>query len=146
MSLLLEPNSASTVSGESQTQNHEHDLQSLTWQNIEIDENKKAVLKKAIEDIVNSTDDLPYQIIEAAKVVSKISSGIKAIMIPLRSLVRITDPLLFSCYRTTRRISNGLQAVLRSWSSSFGGHTRNRSINHHWFGHLPSLEKLSIIL
>lgn len=109
MSLLLdsEPNFADTIGEESQ--NHEHDLQSLTkWKNIEIDENKMAALRRVIEEIVNSTDDLQDQIIEAANTVSKISSGINAIMISLCLLARITYPLLFSGYRTTRRISSGL--------------------------------------
>ena len=161
MSLLLEPNSADTVGEESQ--NYEQDLQSLAWQNIEFDENQTEVLRRVIEEIVNttpitgpltdiplplgweerctlqgrpyfvdhhtrtttwidprrtmqhppsavSTDYLPGRIIEAAKAVSKISSGINAIMISLCLLVRITNPRLFSGYRTARsgRILSGL--------------------------------------
>jgi hypothetical protein len=139
MSLLLEPDTADTES-----QIHEHDLQSLAWRNIDIDKNYIVALKEVIEEIAKSTDNLPDQIIEAANAVFKISSGINAIMISLCLLARITNSLLFSGYRTTRRISSGLWAVLQSWSSSFGSHTRHRSINQ--FGHLPSLEKLSIIL
>ena len=71
--------------------NYEHDIQSFAWQNIEIDENKPA-LRRAIDEIVNSTEDLP-QLINAAKDVSEISSGIKAIMIPLCPLAHITNPL-----------------------------------------------------
>ena len=83
LSLSLESNSADTDSEETQNY-YEHDLQSFAWQNIDIDEIKPA-LKRVIEEIVNSAEDLP-QIIKAAKEVSEISSGIKAIMIPLRPL------------------------------------------------------------
>ena len=108
--MTLESNSADSDSEEPQNREDEPQSESLTWQNIEIDENKMAALKGVIEEIVNSSEKVPLadQIIEAAKAVSKISSGINAIIIPLRSLVRITDPLLSSGYRTTRRISNGL--------------------------------------
>jgi hypothetical protein len=62
-------------------QNHEPDLQSLAWRNIEIDENKMAALRRVIEEIVENTDNLPDQIIEAASTILTISSGINAIMI-----------------------------------------------------------------
>ena len=109
MSLLLEPNSADTDGEESP--NYEHDLQSLAWHDIETDGNK---LGKIIEEIVNSKDNLPDQIIEAATTVSKSLEGFNANMIPLCLLARITNLLLFSGYRTTRRISSGLYAVLQS--------------------------------
>ena len=102
MSLL----SADTVGEE--PQNNEHNLQSSTWRNIEIDEKKKKALKGVIEEIVNSTDDLPEQITEAANAISDISSGINAIMISLFLLARITNPLLFSGYITIRMILSGL--------------------------------------
>jgi hypothetical protein len=106
MSLLLKPNSVDAVDEESQNHEPEHDL---AGQNIETDENKMAALSlKLIEEIVNSTDNLPDQIIEAAKAISKISSGINATMISLCLLTRITNPLLFSGFRTTRRISSEL--------------------------------------
>ena len=83
MSLLLESISESADTDGEESQNYEHDLQSLAWQNIEIDENKMAALSRVIEEIAKSTDNLPGQIIEAAEAVFKISSGINAIMIPL---------------------------------------------------------------
>lgn len=98
--------SADTVGEESQ--NNEHNLQSSAWRNfIKVDEK---VLKGVIEEIVNSTDNLPEQITEAAKAVSKISGGIKAIMIFSLCLLAsiITNPLLFSGYRTARKILSGL--------------------------------------
>ena len=140
MLVLAEPDTAGTLGEESQI--HEHYLQSLAWGYI--DENKMAALMGVIKEIVNSTDYVPNQITEAANTIFKISSGINVIMTSLCLLARITNPLLFSGYRTTRRVLSGLWAVLQSWSSSFGSHTRNRSINH--FGHLPRLEKLWIIL
>ena len=124
--MLLESNSADTDSEESQ--NYEHDLQSFPWQNIEIDENKPA-LRRVIEEIINSAENVP-QITEAANLVSEIATGIKANMLPLCPLAPITNPRLFSGYKTTRRTSSGLQAALQSWSSYFGGHTRNQSITH----------------
>ena len=106
MPLLPEPNSADSVGDESQ--NREHDLQSLVWQNIKINEETLAEVRRLIEEIVNSTDDIPNQITEAADGILDISSGINAIMISLYLLARLTKPLLFSRYRTTRRISSGL--------------------------------------
>ena len=125
-----------------ESQNNEDNLQSSAWRSIEIDEK---ALKGVIEEIIHSTDDLPDQITEAANVISKISWRINAIMISLCLLARITNPCLFSCYGTTRKILSGLYSVLQSWSSSFGSHTRNRTINH-WVGHFPSLKMLSIVL
>ena len=84
MSLSLESISADTDSEETHNYYEHDDLQSFAWQNIEIDEIKPA-LKRVIEEIVNSAEDLP-QIMKAAKEVSEISSGIKAIMISLRPL------------------------------------------------------------
>ena len=106
MSLLLEPDSADTDYGESQ--NYEHDPRSLAWHNIETDRGKMAALGKIIGEIVNSKDNLPDQIIEAATTVLEISEGFNANMIPLCLLARIANPLLFSRYRTTRRVSSGL--------------------------------------
>ena len=106
MSPSLEPNSPNTVGEESQ--NHNHDSQSLTWRNIEIDERRAVALKKVIKEIVESTDNLPDQIIEAAKALSEVSDGIKAITISFCLLARITNPLLFSGKMTTRPISSGL--------------------------------------
>ena len=110
-----------------ESQNYEHDLQSFAWQNIDIDENKPALMR-VIEEIINSAENI--QITEAAMLVSEISMGIKANMLPLCPLAPITNPRLFSGYKTTRRTSGGLQAALQSWSSYFGGHTRNQSITH----------------
>lgn len=154
MSLLLEPsNSADTVRVGEESQNNEYDVQSLAWRNIKFDEKKMTAAKGVIEKIANGTINRPLTnrilllVIEAAKASYKISSGIDVIMISLRLLARITNPLLFSGCETavTRRISSGLQAVLRSCSQSFGSHTRNRRIDH-WFGHLPGLETMSFIL
>jgi len=83
MSLLLEPNSIDTLDEPEESQNHEDDLESLAWRNIEIEENKTAPALKVIKGIVNSTDNLPDQIIEASKAIFKISSRINATMISL---------------------------------------------------------------
>ena len=96
MSVLLKSNSENTVGEESQNHKHDSDLQSLTWRNIELDEKKTVALKRVIEEIVKSTDNLPDQIIEAAKALSEVSDRIKAIMISVCLLARITDSLLFS--------------------------------------------------
>lgn len=75
---------------------------------MEIDLNKMMALRRVIEEIVESKDDFNHpEIIEAAKVILKISSEINAIMISLCLLARITNPLLFSGYRTAKRISRG---------------------------------------
>ena len=88
---LLESISANTDGEESQNKN-EHDFQSFAWQNIDINENKPA-LRRVIEEIRNSAEDLP-QIIKAAKDVSEISSGIKAILwFHSAHLTRITNPV-----------------------------------------------------
>jgi len=77
MPLLLEPNSTDTLDEPEESQNHEDDLESLAWRNIEIDETKpEAAALKVIKRFVNSADNLPDQIIEASKAVLKTSSGI----------------------------------------------------------------------
>ena len=93
---------------------------------LPIYDKKMAVLGRVIQEVVNSKDN-PPQIIEAGKTVEDISSGIKAIMISLCLLARITNPPLFSSHGTTRRISSVLYAMLQYWSSPFGGHTSNQS-------------------
>ena len=91
-------------------QNCEHNLPSLVWQDIEIDEKKMAALCRVMEKIIKkgSIENLPGQITKAAEVVLEISSGINAIMIPLCPLAPITNPLLFNGYRTTKMIASGL--------------------------------------
>lgn len=103
------PQSDSADSDGEESQNYEHDLQSesSSWENIEIDENMMASLGRVIEEIARSTDN-PPQIIEAVDAVKEVSSGIKAINVPLCLLARMTNPLLFSGYRTTKRIASGL--------------------------------------
>lgn len=85
MSLLLEPDSAEEPE---ESQNQEDDFQSSSWRNTEIDENKTGALK-VIEEIVNSTDNLPDQIVEVAKAILEISSRINATMISCCVLARI---------------------------------------------------------
>jgi hypothetical protein len=86
------------------SQNYENVLQSSAWQTIKFDENK---MGRVIKEIENDEENLP-QIIEAAKAVLEVSSGINAIMIPLCLLAHKTNSLLFSGYRTTKRTSSGL--------------------------------------
>ena len=96
MSLL---NSTDTDSDGEVSESCEHNLPSLVWRNIEIDEKKMAALSRVMEKIVKrkkSTDNLPGQIMKAAEAVFDISSGIKAFIIPLCLIARITNPLLFS--------------------------------------------------
>jgi hypothetical protein len=86
MSLLLDNPSHSA--GEESQDNGEYDHQSpLTWKGIDIDDNKMAALKRVIEQIINSTDEVPDELVEAAKAILEVSSGINAIIIPLSPLL-----------------------------------------------------------
>lgn len=79
---MSRPISAAYTVGE-ESQDHDYDQHMFVWRNIEIDENKMVALRRVIEEICNSTDNLPDEMIEAAKAVSKISEGINATMISL---------------------------------------------------------------
>ena len=98
MSAPLDPNSADSEPEESQ--DHEHDFQTLSWPIITFDESK-------MEEI-GSNKDTPQQIIEAAKALLEVSGGIKAIMISLCLLARKTNSLLSSTCRAIKKISRGL--------------------------------------
>lgn len=95
MSLLL--NNPSHTAGEEWQENSEYDHQSpLTWKGIDIDDNKMVALGRVIEEIINNKDELPEELVEAAKAILEVSSGINAIIISFCLLAHMTNPSRFS--------------------------------------------------